>query len=254
MYLSLAYSYWLTLALTPLAAGLQLRIFILFHDCGHNSFFKNARANVILGSVCGVLSFTPYYHWRHFHAIHHATTGDLSRRIDGEILPLALHKYMQNNGDVLTLTVNEYVQLSLWERLFYRFYRQPVLFLVVIPVFLFVVLHRFSNPRAARRERHSVYWTNLALASLILVLSLTIGLLPFLIIELPVMTMAACVGVWLFYIQHQFEETYWQSPEHWSYKEAALDGSFLLQAAGRSTVVYWQYWFSSYSSPQPAYS
>ena len=225
MYQSLAYSYWLTLLLAPLAAGFQLRIFIIFHDCGHNAFFKSRQANVIVGFICGVVSFTPYYHWRHFHAIHHATTGNLNRRVDGDILPMKIEKYTQNNGDVLTLTVNEYRQLSASERRIYHLYRQPALFLILVPLLLFLVVHRFANPRAARREKHSVYWTNLALGSLLLSLGLLLGFGPLLIIELPILLLSSTVGVWLFYIQHQFEETYWQEEGDWNYTSAALQGS-----------------------------
>ena len=164
MYFSLGYSYWLTLGLAPLAAGFQLRLFIILHDCGHGAFFKSQKANHLLGSICGVLCFTPYYHWRHFHALHHATVGNLGRRIEGELLPMTLKKYTQNNGDVFTLTVKEYKQLSGREKLFYRLYRNPLLLFLVMPLFLFLVLHRFSNPRATRRERYSVYGTNTILA------------------------------------------------------------------------------------------
>lgn len=225
MYLSLSYSYWITLALSPLTAGFQLRLFIIFHDCGHGSFFKSQKANSVLGSICGLLCLTPYYHWRHFHAVHHATTGNLARRVDGELLPMTIQKYLQNNGDVLTLTVKEYRQLSSWEKFLYRLYRHPLLFLVLVPVLLFVVLHRFANPRAAKRERQSVYWTNLAIAGVIVVLSFTIGFGSFLLVELPVVVLSSTVGVWLFYVQHQFEDTYWEQAAEWDFVTAALRGS-----------------------------
>jgi omega-6 fatty acid desaturase (delta-12 desaturase) len=225
MYLSLAYSYWLTLALAPLAAGFHVRLFIIFHDCTHNAFFKSQRANAILGTLCGFICFTPYYHWRHFHALHHATTGNLTKRLEGEIVPLTFHKCMETNGDILTLTVNEYLQLSLRERLVYRFYRQLFLFLFLMPLVMFVVLHRLANSKAGKRERNSVYWTNLAIVGLTLGLSLLIGLGPLLLIALPIIAISGTVGVWLFYVQHQFEQTYWEPQGEWNFMRASLQGS-----------------------------
>ncbi|MDB5082327.1 MAG: Fatty acid desaturase [Chloroflexi bacterium] len=225
MFQSLNYSYWLTLALAPLAAGFQLRVFIILHDCGHQSFFKSQKANDILGSICGVISFTAYYHWRHFHALHHATVGDLGRRVEGELLPMTIKKYALNNGDVLTLTLNEYQNLSGWEKLIYRFYRHPVLLFVVAPLLLFMVLHRFANSRASRRERYSVYLTNLAILAMLLALVFTIGLVPLLLVTLPMVILSSTAGVWLFYIQHQFEDTYWEKGKQWNFVVAALKGS-----------------------------
>lgn len=225
MYVSLTYSYWLTLALAPLAAGFQLRLFIIFHDCGHHSFFKSGWANDWLGSISGGLCFTPYFHWRHLHALHHTTVGNLGRRIEGELLPLTMKKYTENNGDVLTLTVKEYQQLSSGEKLVYRFYRNPLLLFLVMPLLLFVVLHRFANPKTARRERQSVYWTNLALLAVILGLGFSIGFVPLLLVELPILAIASSVGVWLFYVQHQFEESYWEQAGEWNFVVAALQGS-----------------------------
>jgi acyl-lipid omega-6 desaturase (Delta-12 desaturase) len=225
MFLSLDYSYWLTLALAPLAAGFQLRVFIILHDCGHQSFFKSQKANDILGSICGVISFTAYYHWRHFHALHHATVGDLGRRVEGELLPMTIKKYALNNGDVLTLTLKEYQDLSGWEKLIYRFYRNPVLLFIVAPLLLFLVLHRFANPRASRRERYSVYLTNLAILAMLLVLVFTVGLGPLLLVGLPMVIISSTTGVWLFYVQHQFEETYWERGKQWNFVVAALKGS-----------------------------
>jgi len=232
MYLSQNYSYWLTLALAPLAAGLQLRFFIIFHDCGHQSFFKSRVANDIIGSICGILCFTPYYHWRHFHALHHATVGNLSRRVEGELLPLTIKKYAQNTGDVLTLTVKEYQQLSGWEKLIYRLYRNPFLLFLVMPLFLFLVLHRFSNSAAANRERYSVYWTNLAILGVTILLIWSVGLIPLLLVELPILFLSAGMGVWIFYIQHQFEGTYWKHGIDWNFVTAALKGSSFYKLPG----------------------
>ncbi len=232
MYLSLDLSYLLTLALSPVAAGLMIRLFIIQHDCGHGAFFKSQKASDLLGSICGIISFTPYYHWRHFHAIHHATVGNLNRRVDGELLPLTIKKYTQNNGDVLTLTVKEYQQLAGWEKVVYHFYRNPFFLFLVVPMLLFVVLNRFCNPKATRRERHSVYWSNLVLLSLILLLGFTIGFGPLLLVELPILFLSSIIGVWLFYIQHQFEETSWLPQKKWDFAKASLEGSSYYKLPG----------------------
>lgn len=210
MYLSLAVSYWLIIPLAVLAAGFLLRVFIIFHDCGHGSFFKSRRANDILGFLTGVLVFTPYYHWRWLHARHHATSGDLDRR---------------GTGDIWTLTVQEYLEASRWKRFAYRLARNPVILFLVAPLFLFIVSQRFSRADAPKRARHSVYWTNLAIAGWVGSLILLFGLKAYLVIQLLVGSVASTVGVWLFYVQHQFEGVYWQRSEEWDYAEAALKGS-----------------------------
>ena len=225
MYLSLGISYWLTLALAPLAAGFQLRLFIIFHDCCHLSFFKSQKTNALVGSFLGVLCLTPYYHWRFYHAIHHATTGNLSKRFESQTKPTTIQKYLDTNGDVLTLTVKEYLQLSGKERLIYRFYRWFLLFLVITPLLVFLVMHRLANAKADRRARLSVIGTNLALVALVVGLGLLIGFLPLVLITFPVMALSATAGVWLFYIQHQFEETYWEASPKWNYVDAAMQGS-----------------------------
>jgi acyl-lipid omega-6 desaturase (Delta-12 desaturase) len=225
MYLSLGYSYWLTLALAPVAAGFHVRLFIIFHDCTHNAFFKSQKANAVLGSILGVFSLTPYYHWRHYHAIHHATTGNLTKRVEGQVLPLTIQKCFETNGDVLTITVKEYLQLTKKQRLVYRVYRWMLLLVVVMPLVVFVVSHRFANPKVAKRERHSVYWTNLALFGLVALAVFTIGLGPLLLIAIPVIGLSSTIGVWLFYMQHQFEETYWEEQAEWKFFTAALQGS-----------------------------
>src|SRR5437899_1421928 len=151
MYLWLGTSYWLTGALALFAAGFQVRVFIIFHDCGHGSFFKSRRANHILGFITGVLSFTPYFHWRWEHALHHATAGDLDRR---------------GAGDMWTLTVQEYLKATRWQRLTYRLARNPFILFVLAPVFLFAIKQRFAAVKAPRRERRSVFWTNLAILAM----------------------------------------------------------------------------------------
>jgi acyl-lipid omega-6 desaturase (Delta-12 desaturase) len=210
MYLSLALSWWLTVPLAVLAGGFLVRIFIIFHDCGHGSFFKSQRANSIVGFIGGMLTFTPYYHWRWEHSIHHATSGDLDRR---------------GTGDVWTMTVQEYLEASRWKRFAYRLARNPVILFVIAPLFLFLVKYRFPVLSANKRERHSVYWMNLAIFAMAVCLSLLFGIKAYLLIQLIVIGVAGSAGVWLFYVQHQFEGVYWERAEDWDYTTAALQGS-----------------------------
>jgi omega-6 fatty acid desaturase (delta-12 desaturase) len=210
MYRSLSFSYGLVLLLALPAAGLLMRIFIIQHDCGHGSFFKSSRANAIVGTICGVLTLTPYHQWRHEHAIHHASSGDLDRR---------------GVGDVTTLTVKEYLALSRWGRFCYRFYRHPLTLFVIGPVYIFMLKHRFVGPTSRRRERNSVYLTNALLLAVFLTLGLTIGFMNLILIWLPVQINSGVMGVWLFYVQHQYENTYWRSGDDWDYATAAVMGS-----------------------------
>ena len=210
MYRSLAISYWLTVPLALLAGGFLVRIFIIFHDCGHGSFFKSRLANDILGSITGLLCFTPYYQWRWEHAIHHASAGDLDRR---------------GTGDVWTLTVQEYLAASRWKRFAYRLARNPFILFLVAPFILFLVIQRFPARKAGWRERLSVYGTNLALLSLVAGMSWALGMGTYVLLQLAVVAVASSAGVWLFYVQHQFEDVYWERGQHWDYTKAALQGS-----------------------------
>ena len=210
MYWSLSVSYWLTIPLAILAGGFQVRLFIIFHDCGHGSFFKSRVANDILGSILGVLNVTPYYQWRWEHAIHHSSAGDLDRR---------------GTGDVWTLTVQEYLEASRWKRFAYRLARNPFVLFVLAPLFLFLVMQRIPNIKAPLRERLSVYWTNLGLLAMAAGLSWIFGLERYLLLHFVIVLVAGSVGVWLFYVQHQFEGVYWERNENWDYVTAALKGS-----------------------------
>jgi omega-6 fatty acid desaturase (delta-12 desaturase) len=210
MYRSLSVSYWLTLLLAPLAAGFMTRIFIILHDCGHGSFFKSAKANHIVGSVCGVLTHTPYFQWTREHAIHHASSGDLSRR---------------GVGDVTTLTVKEYLALSKWGRLKYRLYRNPLVMLLVGPQYIFLLRHRFAGKHSGRRERNNLYVINLGMMAFYGSLWWLMGLKAMLMILAPIIIIAGAAGVWLFYVQHQYEETYWRDRGEWDYATSALLGS-----------------------------
>jgi omega-6 fatty acid desaturase (delta-12 desaturase) len=210
MYLSLSVSYWLVIPLAVLAAGFLVRIFIIHHDCGHGSYFKSRKANDILGFITGVITWTPYYLWRWEHAIHHAGSGDLDRR---------------GTGDVWTLTVQEYLEASRWKKFSYRLARNPVVLFVIAPLFLFTIKHRFPNTKASRRERFSVYWTNLAILGVAAVLSRVFGWEAYLVIQLTIIAVAGSAGVWLFYVQHQFDGVYWERSDDWDYATAALQGS-----------------------------
>ena len=210
MVLSLRVSYWLTLALTIPAAGFLVRAFIIFHDCCHGSFFNDKRANDAVGILLGLLAFTPYYAWRHSHALHHAGAADLDRR---------------GVGDVWIMTVAEYQAASRWTRLAYRIFRFPLITFVIGPLFIFLGAHRFPGATDGRRERIGVYATNLALAGIIALAAFTIGLKAYVLIQLPVMWIAGAAGVWLFYVQHNFEGAYWARHAEWDYVTAALQGS-----------------------------
>ncbi len=210
MVYSLQISYWLTLLLAIPTGGLMTRIFIFFHDCGHGSFFKSARANHWVGSVLGVLVFTPYFHWRQSHAVHHATAGNLDKR---------------GTGDVWTLTLDEYLAAPRWKQVWYRVYRHPVLMLGVGPLAMFLLTHRFPNKKFRQREVNSVHWTNLALAGYIGLLSWIVGFREFWLVQIPIMWVGATAGVWLFYVQHQFDGVYWERAQNWDFVRAGLEGS-----------------------------
>ena len=210
MYLSTEVSYWLVLPLAILAAGFVVRTFIIHHDCGHSSFFKSRAANDVVGFLTGVLTLTPYFHWRWEHALHHSTSGDLDRR---------------GTGDVWTLTVQEYLESSRWRRFAYRLARNPFVLFVIAPLFLFAIRQRFPTPGASQRERHSVHWTNLAILGMVLGMGGLFGFKDYLLIQLTVTAVAGTAGVWLFYVQHQFDGVYWERNAEWDYTQAALQGS-----------------------------
>ena len=210
MYLSLRVSYAITLALSVLAAGFLVRIFIIMHDCGHASFFKSKRANRFWGFVTGLLTFVPSYAWSHDHAKHHAAAGNLDNR---------------GYGDVWTLTLQEYLAFPRWKRLWYRIYRNPVVMFGVGPLYLFLIRYRFWHRRDSTRARWSTISTDVALLGIVLVMSLTMGIKAYLMIQLPILLLAMAAGEWLFYVQHQFEGTYWERREQWSFVREALEGS-----------------------------
>jgi acyl-lipid omega-6 desaturase (Delta-12 desaturase) len=210
MYLTLDTSYLLALALAIPAAGFLVRTFIVFHDCAHGSFLPSKRANAWLGGGLGVLLFQSFASWRHSHAVHHATAGDLDRR---------------GVGDVLTLTAAEYRSSTWGRRLGYRLFRNPLVMFGLGPIYGMVIYPRLVSRTARPRIRRGVIATNLALAALVGALCLLVGWREYLLVQGPILLLAGATGVWLFYVQHQFEDTYWQSADDWSYADAALRGS-----------------------------
>jgi omega-6 fatty acid desaturase (delta-12 desaturase) len=214
MYLALDVSYLLVLALAIPAAGFQVRTFIAFHDCAHGSYLPSKRANAWLGAVLGVVLYTPFQSWRHAHAVHHATAGDLDRR---------------GTGDVHTLTVEEYRASSWRGRLGYRLFRNPLVMFGLGPTYAMVLQPRLVSRSARPRSRRSVIATDVTLAVVVGGLCWLVGWREFLLVQGPPLLLAGAAGVWLFYVQHQFEDTYWQSAGDWSYADAALRGSSYLR-------------------------
>lgn len=209
---SVHYGFWPGLLLTIPAAGFLLRLFMIQHDCGHGSFFAHRTSDDWTGRVIGVLTLTPYGYWRRAHATHHATAGNLDER---------------GMGDITTLTVTEYNELSRWGKLAYRLYRHPLVMFGIGPIWVFGLTQRLplGMMRAGRDPWVSTMATNLAIATLVAGLISVVGLVPFLLVHLPIVILAGSAGIWLFYVQHQFEETHWSSGSEWDFREAALHGS-----------------------------
>jgi len=217
MTFALRVSVLLSLVLVVPTSAFLVRTFIVFHDCTHGSFMRSRRANDMLGAVLGVLVWLPYRSWQHEHAVHHASAGDLDRR---------------GVGDVPTLTVAEYQALPARRQLSYRLVRNPLVMFGLGWLLVFIVKPRFI-PRAARRDvRNSVLATNLMLALIVAAFCLTVGWRDYLLVQAPVLLVTGAVGIWLFYVQHQFEDTYWQAHADWRYDHAALAGSSYLKLPG----------------------
>lgn len=207
----------LSLVLVVPASGFLIRTFIVFHDCTHGSFMRSRRANDILGVALGLLVWLPYRGWQHEHAVHHATAGDLDRR---------------GVGDITTLTVSEYQALPRWRRVAYRLFRNPLVMFGLGWFLVLVLKPRFVPRESKPRVRNSVLATNLALALIVAAFCLAIGWRDYLLVQGPVLVVTGAVGIWLFYVQHQFEDTYWQAHADWRYDDAALEGSSYLRLPG----------------------
>ncbi len=212
MYFSLQVGYWLTLLLAFPTAGFLVRIFIIQHDCGHGSFFSSRRWNDRVGAVCGVFTLTAYRYWRKTHALHHAHHAELEERA---------------MGDIWLLTVDEYLAAPWWKRATYRVFRNPIFIVGIAPAAHFLITNRFpiGDVNWKKGEKASVWWTDLALLIMFVAVGLWIGFGTLLLIWLPVMLIAATAGTWMFYVQHQFERTYWEHTPEWSYTLAAMAGS-----------------------------
>lgn len=209
---ALSYSYLLALAICVPAAGFLVRLFLILHDCGHGSFFKQRVANDWVGRVCGLLTLTPFGVWRKSHNLHHATSGNLERR---------------GIGDIETMTVNEYLAQPWWERLRYRAYRHPVTLFVIGPAYVFLIANRLPMGlmRSGAAPWISAMLNNAAILAFAAGMMWLVGVVPFLMIHLPIVLIAGSIGVWLFFVQHQFEGTTWETEENWDLQSAALRGS-----------------------------
>ena len=209
-YQSLSVSIWLMLPFAIIAAGFVIRTFIIFHDCTHGSFFKDRKANDIVGTITGVLTLFAYSKWKREHAIHHASSSNLDKR---------------GVGDIWVMTVEEYVEASKWTRFAYRLYRNPLVMFGFGPLFLVLVSSRFNRKDARQKERNNTYLTNAIIVMLYTLMILLIGWQAFVIVQGTIMFVAGALGIWLFYIQHTFEDSYFEEESEWDYVKAAVDGS-----------------------------
>ena len=202
--------YWYLLPPLVITSGLMVRIYIFFHDCTHSSFFASRNANRIVGTICGILTFTPFDMWRVAHTTHHATAEDLDER---------------GTGDIWTLTIDEYLAAPRWKQIVYRLFRHPIFLFGVAAPMLFLFVQRYAPRSAPKQSRDSVTIANIGLLALLVLAHFTIGIRTYLMIQIPAISIAAAFGVWLFYVQHQYEDVYWARHDEWDPIRAALDGS-----------------------------
>jgi acyl-lipid omega-6 desaturase (Delta-12 desaturase) len=223
MYLCVGRSLWITLLLSPLAAGFLIRIFIIQHDCGHGSFFRSRWANTVTGSLCSLMTLTPYAFWRLLHARHHGSWNNLDRRAE-----LGLDMYAS------CVTLDEYRELNRWQKYLSRLVNHPIISHVLLPPLVFIFVYRvpFDPATGSRRDRRALYFTDLALGVLICVMGLALGYGRVAEVQMPIMALASVVGVWLFTVQHRFEQTLWTSDKNWDFAAAVLHGSSHLHLPG----------------------
>ncbi|MFB9859511.1 fatty acid desaturase [Salinicoccus siamensis] len=209
-YQSLSVSFWLSLLFSLATAGFMIRTFIIFHDCAHQSFFKSKKWNSILGTFTGIITHFAYEKWKREHSIHHATSGNLDKR---------------GIGDIWVMTVEEYKEASRSERLKYRLYRNPLVMFGLGPLSLFLYANRFNRKGAKKKERMNTYIINLSLLAIYALIGFSLGRHVLLLVQLPIIYFAGALGIWLFYVQHQFEDSYFENESEWDYVKAAVDGS-----------------------------
>lgn len=209
-YQALSVSYLLTLPIAVVAAGFLVRVFIIFHDCCHHSFFKNRQANKILGTITGVMTLFPYSQWQHNHSVHHATSSNLDKR---------------GTGDIWTLTVDEYLSAPLSKKISYRLYRNPLVMFGLGPIWEFLIMNRFNRKGARTKERMNTYLTNALIVGIVALFCWLLGWQSFLMVQGTIFFISGSAGIWLFYVQHTFEDSYFEEDENWEYVKAAVEGS-----------------------------
>lgn len=209
-YVSLQVSIWLSVLLAIIGAGFVIRTFIIFHDCTHGSFFHSKRKNDFIGTLTGIITLFPYEKWKREHSIHHATSSNLDKR---------------GVGDIWVMTVEEYLEASKWERLKYRLYRNPFIMFGLGPIYLMLISNRINQRDARPREKRNTYLTNILIVVFYSIIIYFTGWKAFLLIQGVMMYVAASLGIWLFYIQHTFEDSYFEEESEWDYVKAAVEGS-----------------------------
>ncbi len=209
-YQTLSISFWLSLPFSIITAGFMIRSFIIFHDCTHGSFFRSKKLNDFFGTFTGVITHFAYEKWKREHSIHHATSGNLDKR---------------GIGDIWVMTVKEYEEAGKWERLQYRLYRNPLVMFGLGPFLLFLYSNRFNRKGPKRKERLNTYLINAILVGVYCLIGFTLGWHVILLVQLPIIYIAGAMGIWLFYVQHQFEDSYFENESEWDFVKAAVDGS-----------------------------
>lgn len=208
--LAIGMPYWLVMLLALPAAGFHIRTFIVLHDCSHSSFLKSKMLSHVIGHVCGIITLTPYFDWQRNHGYHHAAAANLDKR---------------GFGDIWTMTSKEYHCASTLGKLQYRVFRNPFFLFLIAPLFLFAIVYRFPQKSTKARDYFSIIFTDIVLIAILIAAFLTVGLLTFFAVVLPILFISTSLGVWLFYVQHQFEDVYWSHQDNWDLINASIKGS-----------------------------